>query len=141
VILGIGIDLVSVERIRLLRERRGPRGLERLFTPRELAHCLLHTGPDPSLAARVAAKEAYYKAVGTGVGAHGGWRDVEVARRDNGRPLLILHGAAARHARERGVRRVHLALTHTSDVAAATVTLEGVDPHDATDSWDGEGNV
>jgi hypothetical protein len=64
-----------------------------------------------------------------------------LSRRDNGRPLLILHGAAARHARERGVRRVHLALTHTSDVAAATVTLEGVDAHDATDSWDGEGNV
>lgn len=129
-ILGIGIDLVSVRRVRRLRERRGMRGLERLLTPRELEHCLALASSWPSLAARVAAKEAYYKAIGTGVGHLGGWRDVEVARRDNGRPLLILHGPAARHARERGVTRVHLALTHTDDVAAATVTLEGVEPPD-----------
>lgn len=128
VILGIGIDLVSVPRVLRLQERRGRRGLERLLTARELGHCLAQSAAGPSLAARVAAKEAYYKAIGTGVGRHGGWHDVEVARRDNGRPLLILHGAAARYARERGVRRVHLAITHTGDVAAATVTLEGAEP-------------
>lgn len=133
VILGIGIDLVSVRRLEALRERRGTRGLERLLTPRELGHCLAQAAAGPSLAARVAAKEAYYKAIGTGVGRHGGWRDVEVARRDNGRPLLILHGAAARHARERGVRRVHLAITHTGDLAAATVTLEGIDLPDTSE--------
>lgn len=104
------------------------RGLERLFTARELDHCLAQAAPGPSLAARVAAKEAYYKAIGTGVGPHGGWRDVEVARKENGRPLLLLHGQAARYARERGVRRVHLALTHAAEVAVAAVTLEGVDP-------------
>lgn len=141
VILGIGIDLVDVARIQRLRARRGPRGLQRLLTARELEHCLRQSASGPSLAARVAAKEAYYKAIGTGIGAHGGWRDVEVARRDNGRPLLILHGAAARHARERGVRHVHLALTHTDDVAAATVTLEGVEPQDPQHAWDGEGTA
>jgi holo-[acyl-carrier protein] synthase len=133
-ILGIGIDLVSVPRVQLLRERRGMRGLERLLTPRELGHCLAQAAAGPSLAARVAAKEAYYKAIGTGVGRHGGWRDVEVARRENGRPLLILHGAAARHARERGVQRVHLAITHAGDMAAATVTLEGVEPSESPPS-------
>ena len=140
-ILGIGIDLVAVARIEKLRARRGQRGLQRLLTARELEHCLGQSASGPSLAARVAAKEAYYKAIGTGIGAHGGWRDVEVARRDNGRPLLILHGAAARHARERGVRRVHLALTHTGDVAAATVALEGVEPQDLQHAWDAEGRM
>lgn len=127
VILGIGIDLVSVRRLRKLRERRGPRGLERLLTERELRHCLAQAASDASMAARVAAKEAYYKAVGTGVGPHGGWRDVEVLRTESGRPILMLHGEAARHARERGVRRVHLALTHTRNMAAATVALEGAE--------------
>lgn len=138
-ILGIGIDLVPVRRLRRLRERRGMRGLERLLTEREREHCFGQAASWPCLAARVAAKEAYYKAVGTGIGHHGGWRDVEVARRDNGRPLLILHGPAARYARERGVRRVHLALTHTDEIAAATVTLEGVEPPDGAGHQAAEG--
>ena len=124
-VLGTGMDLVSVPRIGRFFQRHQRRGLARLFTPRELEYCLALADPLPSLAARFAAKEAFYKAAGTGIGAAGGWQDVEVLRLGNGRPVLCLHGRAAACAQSLNVRRMHLSLSHTADVAAATVVLEG----------------
>jgi holo-[acyl-carrier protein] synthase len=124
-IVGSGIDLVAVQRMASFRARHGARGLARLFTDDELAYCLRLARPDPSLAARFAAKEAFFKAIGTGQARGGSWTDVEVVREPGGRPLLRLHGAAAEHARRLVVRRVHLSLTHTDELAAAHVLLEG----------------
>jgi holo-[acyl-carrier protein] synthase len=124
-ILGTGIDLVSVPRMGRFFARRKERGLARLFTPSEQAYCLSLADPWPSLAVRFAAKEAFYKATGSGVGRHGGWRDVEVIRLASGRPVLRLHGEAAVFAQGLAVRRIHLSLSHTGEVAAATVMLEG----------------
>ncbi len=125
-VIGTGIDLVPVARFGRFQERRGERGLRRLFTPDELAYCLRIAVPERSLAARFAAKEAFFKAMGTGYGREsGGWTDVEVFREASGRPCIRLHGRAARFAAGRGVRRIHLSLTHTDDVAAAFVVLEG----------------
>ena len=106
-------------------QRFQARGLARLFTPREVEYCLSLVTPVPSLAARFAAKEAFYKASGTGVGRAGGWRDVEVLRLDSGRPVLCLHGRAAAYAQSLQVKRIFLSISHTSEVAAATVLLEG----------------
>lgn len=123
-IIGTGIDLVSIPRFERFRVRHQDRGLRRLFTSGELKYCLGLSVPTPSLAVRFAAKEAFFKAVGTGFGTGGSWVDVEVVRLGSGRPLLCLHGRAAALVQTLGVTRLHLSLTHTDDLAAATVILE-----------------
>jgi holo-[acyl-carrier protein] synthase len=123
-IVGTGIDIVEVARLARFQERHGERGLRRLFTPGELDYCLALARPAPSLAARFAAKEALFKALGTGVGPAGRWTDAEVLRAPNGRPTLRLHGPAARFAEAEGVRHVHLSLSHTAELAIASVILE-----------------
>ena len=123
-LVGTGLDLVSLTRFKSFTQRHGERGLLRLFTQSELDYCLAHVDPTPSLAARFAAKEAFFKAVGTGMGQGGGWRDVEVIRLASGRPRLMLHGRAASTAHELQVRTIHLSLTHTADTAGAFVVLE-----------------
>jgi holo-[acyl-carrier protein] synthase len=125
VILGLGLDLVEVARIRRLRELRGERFLHRVYTPHELGACQGRSDQDNRLAARFAAKEAGMKALGTGWAAGVGWHDLEVIRDRPGPPSLRLSGAAARKAAELGVRRAHLTLSHDAGVAAAVVVLEG----------------
>ena len=124
-VIGTGIDVVSVPRLTRLRDRHGERGLRRLFTAGELDYCMGLVQGDPSLAARFAAKEAFFKALGTGKGDGGLWTEVEVVRLRTGAPTLQLHGRAAEGARVRGVQRLHLSLSHTESVAVAHVVLEG----------------
>lgn len=119
------MDLVAIERFRAFRERHGERGLARIFTDAEIGYCLGQADPAPSLAARFAAKEAFFKAVGLGCGPGGAWTDVEVRRDSRGAPSLELHGRARDSARDRQARRSHLSLTHTADLAGAVVVLEG----------------
>ncbi|HET9985425.1 MAG TPA: holo-ACP synthase [Longimicrobiales bacterium] len=123
-IIGTGIDLASVRRLGRFRERRGERGLARLFTPAEIEYCR-RAGGDASLAARFAAKEAFFKALGTGLRRGSGrWTDIEVVRAPSGEPSLRLHGDAARAAERRGALHVHVSLSHTGEVAVAVVVLE-----------------
>jgi len=123
-ILGTGIDIIEVERIRLSYERFGERFLNRILKPAEIAYCLGHRRPAPFLAARFAAKEAISKAFGTGIGQHLGWQDLEVARKASGEPYVVLHGQAVRLLQDRAGRIVHLSLSHTEQHAAAMAILE-----------------
>lgn len=123
-ILGTGIDIIEVERIRLSYERFGERFLNRILKPAEIAYCLGHRQPAPFLAARFAAKEAISKAFGTGIGQHLGWQDLEVARKESGEPYVILHGQALHLLDERKARIVHLSLSHTEQHATAMAILE-----------------
>jgi holo-[acyl-carrier protein] synthase len=123
-IIGIGLDLVSTARFHRFLARRGPRGLARLFTAAELDYCLKVSEPALSLAARFAAKEAFFKAIGTGYGRGILWTELEVCRAPAGAPQMRLHGAAAREAERRGIAHVHLSLSHTMDTAAAMVVVE-----------------
>ena len=124
-IVGIGIDLVEVERIRLLLERKGDRALLRLFTEGERAYAATHPEPARQLAARAAAKEAAFKALaGNDLARAIGWRELEVVARTHQSPLLLLHGRAYDRASELGVVRSHLSLTHTHTTAAAFVVVE-----------------
>lgn len=123
-IVGTGFDLVAVPRFARFMERHGERGLARLFTAGELSYCLSHPEPTPFFAARFAAKEAFYKAIGTGMGPAGGWQDVEVVRLASGRPLLMLHGRAAAIVHDMQVRSIHLSLSHTDQTAGAFVVVE-----------------
>lgn len=124
-ILGIGIDLVEISRVDGLVARRGDRALRRLFTSAEIERCGRSRAPAESLAARFAAKEAFFKAMGTGWGCGLGWTEIEVLSSASGAPSIRLSGAAQRLADDRGVRKIHLSLTHTEAFASAYLILEG----------------
>jgi len=115
-IVGVGIDVVDVDRFAATLERT-PSLRERLFTPAELAR------PIASLAARFAAKEALAKALGAPAGLH--WVDAEVRTDTSGRPTLELTGSVARRAGELGVAEAHVSLSHDAGIASAVVVLEG----------------
>src|SRR5713101_4752719 len=124
-ILGIGIDIIEVERIQSSFEKFGERFLKRILHPNEISYCLSHKVPAPFLAARFAAKEAISKAFGTGIGAELGWQDMEVGRKDSGEPFVILHQAGQKLLQARGARAVLISLSHTDQHAAAVALLEG----------------
>ena len=124
-IVGIGIDLVEIERMKRLLDRKGDRVLNRLFTSGERDYAATHPEPARQLAARAAAKEAAFKALsGNDLARAIGWRELEVVSRHHQTPVLLLHGRAAERATELGVTRVHLSLTHTATTAAAFVIAE-----------------
>jgi holo-[acyl-carrier protein] synthase len=124
VIVGIGVDMVSIPRFRELMERRGEAAIPRFFTGAEAERCRQSRSSLESFAARFAAKEAFFKALGTGWGLGGRWTEVEVVSADTGAPSLRLTGRAAEAAAERGVSAIHVSLTHTDETAAAFVVLE-----------------
>jgi holo-[acyl-carrier protein] synthase len=125
VILGIGVDLVHIPRIRQAIERWQERFLDRVFTPDEVAYARRRRDPAEHLAARFAAKEATLKALGTGLSMGIRWREVEVRRARGERPRVALSGRLADVGAARGVRVLHLSLTHDGDYAMAQVLAEG----------------
>lgn len=124
-VLGTGIDIVEVARIRHSLEKFGERFLQRCFLPGEVAYCRSMKFPERHFAARFAAKEAVSKAFGTGIGKALGWRDIEICRRDSGEPFVVLHGKAVALAQTRGVRAVWVSLTHCNDYAVAQAIVIG----------------
>jgi holo-[acyl-carrier protein] synthase len=122
-ILGVGTDLVEIDRIRKLRLRHGQRFLDRVFHPDETADCLSRSEPDLHLAGRFAAKEALGKALGTGVFALGP-AAVCVKSEPDGRPVLVLEKRALALANERGAVKSHLSISHDGAYAISFVVLE-----------------
>ena len=123
-IVGSGVDLCEVQRIKDAIARHGRRFLERVYTEREIAYAERKANLYERYAARFAAKEAGMKALGTGWRAGLGWRDLEVTNLPSGRPTLTLHGRAAEIAQKLAVRNISLSLTHTAEQAMALVILE-----------------
>jgi len=123
-IVGTGIDIAEVPRIREVIERHGERFLKRIFTEGEIQYCESKANRVERYAARFAAKEAGMKAIGTGWNHGVRWRDIEVARKPGERPTLVLHGKAAEFAAKLGATNIALSLTHTAEQAFAQVILE-----------------
>ena len=123
-IYGIGIDIVDVPRVKRIAEEFGDSLFERLFTESEKAYCLSKKNPEINFAARFAAKEAFLKALASGLRGGIEWKEIEVVRDKMGKPGLKLRGKAAEVAEGLGVTRAHLSLSHTADYAAAVVVLE-----------------
>ena len=124
-IVGLGIDLVEIARVERMLADKGERVLERLFTPDEVTYAMARVRPAMHLAARLAAKEAAFKALaGSDDARLIGWREVEVVARDGHAPTLVLTGRADLRARELGIQHLWLSLTHTDATAAATVVME-----------------
>ena len=123
-IVGTGIDIAEVARIRQSIERFGQRFLERIFTAGEIGYCDSKANRFERYAARFAAKEAAMKALGTGWNHGVRWRDCEVARLPGGRPTIQFHGKAAEFAARLGAKNAALSLSHTQEQAIAQVILE-----------------
>jgi holo-[acyl-carrier protein] synthase len=123
-IVGTGVDLCEVARIRASIERYGTRFTNRIYTPAEIAYVTRKANRFERYAARFAAKEAGMKAIGTGWKRGVTWHDFEVANLPSGKPTLKLHGVAAEIAQRLNVRQVSLSLTHTAELGMAHVILE-----------------
>jgi holo-[acyl-carrier protein] synthase len=123
-IVGTGVDLAEVPRIRASIERFGRRFTDRIYTPAEIAYVERKANRYERYAARFAAKEAGMKAIGTGWKRGVTWHDFEVANLPSGKPTLKFHGVAAEIAKRLNVRQVSLSLTHTAELGMAHVILE-----------------
>jgi len=123
-IVGTGIDIAEVPRIRQSIERFGDRFVQRIFTAGEIHYCDSKANRFERYAARFAAKEAAMKALGTGWNHGVRWRDCEVTRMPTGRPTMTFHGKAAEFAAKLGAKNVALSLSHTVEQAIAQVILE-----------------
>ena len=123
-ILGLGMDLVSIPRIEKILERFGERFVNKILTEAEQDD--LPSGPTRAayLAGRFAAKEAAVKALGTGFAEGVGQLDAEILSLPSGGPELRLHGKAREKARNLGVTRMHVSITHERGSAGAVVILE-----------------
>ena len=122
-IYGIGIDLIEVERIRRQLER-SDRFIKRIFTPDEIVYCESKKNKAQNYAARFAAKEAFFKALGTGWRSGLAFNHVEIINDSLGKPEIRLHGKAEQLIAENGITNICVSLTHLKDFASAIVTLE-----------------
>ena len=123
-IVGSGVDLCEVSRIKDAIARHGRRFIERIYTDREIAYAERKANKYERYAARFAAKEAGMKALGTGWRGGVRWRDFEVINLPSGRPTLQFHGKAAEYAAKLEATNISLSMTHTSIQAMAMVILE-----------------
>jgi holo-[acyl-carrier protein] synthase len=123
-IIGMGVDIVEVDRIQAAIKRHGEAFLRRVFTTQEREYCERYKKKYERYAGRFAAKEAAMKALGTGWRRGVRWADLEVVREKSGRPTLALSGEAGKIAQQLGVKHIALSITHTESQALAQVIFE-----------------
>lgn len=132
-IVGIGIDIIEVARVSGVRARHGDRFLRRIYSPEEIE--TIRGNAEQYFAARFAAKEAMFKALGTGWNQGVRWVDVWVANLDSGQPIVHIAGGALARALELGATHSYISITHTAEYAAAQVILERRDEDLPTLGW------
>jgi holo-[acyl-carrier protein] synthase len=123
-VVGLGIDMVDVERLQAVFERHPERAPNRLFTPAERADCDARSQPVQCLAARFAAKEAFLKALGTGLRGGIRWTDISLRNGAHGQPELDVTGTAAERLETLGASSVRVSITHDAGIAAAVVLIQ-----------------
>jgi len=121
---GIGVDVVAISRIRRVLKRWGERFIRRIFTEEEASYCMRKNDPAPSFAVRFAAKEAFFKALGTGQKRGIRWKEVGVTNDGSGRPYLSVNRDRQALMDAEGIAKVFLSLTHDGNAAVAHVILE-----------------
>jgi holo-[acyl-carrier protein] synthase len=124
-VLGVGMDIQGIKRMELALKRGGERFLQRTFTTQEVDYCQKQAKPSQHFCGRFCAKEAFFKALGTGWAKGVKFSEVEIARAVSGKPLLHLNGQTKSIAKKHGIKKIWLSLSHSKDYAAATVILEG----------------
>jgi len=123
-IIGLGNDIVEIAQMKRQLVRHGDEFRSEIFTDNEVAYCASKRYPERHLSARFAAKEAFFKALGSGKIGDCNWRDIEIVNDEHGRPAVKLAGHTRLIAERLSVRRIHVSLTHTGAWAGATVILE-----------------
>ena len=123
-ILGIGVDIVNIARIKAVIDRYGERFLLRAFCPQEIEDCSKKVESAPCYAARFAAKEAFVKALGTGFSRGIALRQVCIEKLETGAPVINIQGVALEKAKDMGVKKIHVSLSHERDAAIAMVVIE-----------------
>jgi len=126
-IVGTGIDIAETARIEKLLDRHGERFFKRIYTPEEIAYCERFKNRGERYAARFAAKEAAFKALGTGWREGVRWLDAEVTHQPSGKPELALHGKARHLVEQLGVKRMTISISHADRYALAMVIFESDD--------------
>jgi holo-[acyl-carrier protein] synthase len=123
-VVGVGFDLVEIERVARMIASLGDRMFSRLFSVGEAEYIRSKPLPAQHAAVRLAAKEAAFKALaGNEMARRISWRDVEVVSDTHGIPSIRLHGVAEERARELAVSTIHVSLSHTQGMAGAVVVL------------------
>jgi holo-[acyl-carrier protein] synthase len=123
ILVGLGADIIEVERVQGVLERQGERFLNRVFTDEERAYCSSMKFPHKHYAARFAAKEAVSKCFSTGIGAELGWRSISIYHGPRHQPLVRLDDKGAALLRHVGATHVHVTLSHTDTMAMAVAAL------------------
>ena len=122
---GIGIDIVDIKRIKSVMEKFGDRFFQRILTESEIAYCKSFSKPDLHFAGRFASKEAYSKAIGTGISKDFGWRDIEILNDERGKPY-INHTKENEYSEKALRYRFHVSISHTDEYACAVVVCEEI---------------
>ena len=133
-LVGTGTDIIEIARIRQSIARFGERFLQRVFTASEITYCERKKNAAESYAGRFAAKEAAAKALGTGISRGISWLEIEVRRQPGERPTVHFTGRAAERAQAMGVAAASLSITHSRELALATVLLESVEFRKSTET-------
>jgi holo-[acyl-carrier protein] synthase len=120
-IVGIGVDIVDIDRIQTSLDRYGSAFISKIFTQQEIAYCSTKALPAQHYAARFAAKEAFSKAIATGWAGTFHWKDVEIVNDDQGKPSFRLYGTTAEKF---GEKSILVSLTHAESTAAAFVLIQ-----------------
>jgi len=124
-IVGVGVDVIEVERLQRVLDRHGDRFLRHVYCEEERRRApAVRRAAAVYYAGRWAAKEAVAKALGTGIGAACGWTEIRVGRRGNGKPDVTLAGAAARTAAALGIDSIHVSISHAGRLACASAVAE-----------------
>jgi holo-[acyl-carrier protein] synthase len=123
-IVGLGIDMIEIDRIAEVYHKYPDRFPGKILTEQEASYCRQFADPLPEIAARFASKEAFSKAIGTGMTRGTIWKDIEVIKDPGKPPRIHLSGKAKNWAERLGINNIHLSLTHTDKNAAAVVTVE-----------------
>lgn len=119
----IGVDIVEIARLRRSSKRWGKAFLHKIYTAKELAYSKSKRFPEQHLAARFAAKEAVFKALGEVEREFVGWKNVEILNDPAGKPYLVWHGLAEKARKKHGIRQAAVSLSHTDNYAVATAML------------------
>ncbi len=124
-VVGTGIDIVRISRIKQAHERWGNKFFKRVFTENEIRSAVERKDIFPHLSSRFAAKEAFVKALGTGFSNGISWKDIEIKREKGHRPFFSISGVALILMNRHGIKTCHLSISHEGDYAIAQVVLEG----------------
>ena len=120
----IGVDIVEISRLRRSSKKWGKHFLSKIYTPRELDYSKSKRFPEQHLAARFAAKEAVFKALGEVEREFVGWKNIEILNNPAGKPYLVWHGLAEKVRKRRGICQAAISLSHTEHYAVATAMLQ-----------------